>query len=141
MSTAMLSRDAMHYAATAWALLFAAPHLWWALGVPTGFPSGRTGHELMMNTWRLYFDVAVVGLSVLAALVALAPIQRWGDAIPGRVLRVLAYAASFVLSLRGLAGLIVDGTSDPVWWPMFLLGGILFGAVAFMPVRGKAGSR
>jgi hypothetical protein len=26
-------------------------------------------------------------------------------------------------------GLIADGVSDPVWWPTFLVGGILFGAI------------
>ena len=125
------SGRAIHYAAAAWAVLFAAPHLWWALGVPAGFPGGLASHELMMTTWRLYFDVAVVGLSVLAVGVALAPIYRWGDAIPLRVLRTMAWAASFLLTLRGIAGLIADGLSDPVWWPTFLVGGLLFGAIAF----------
>ncbi len=138
MPTLILSR-AIRYAATAWAVLFAAPHLWWALGVPAGCPGGRAGHELMMTTWRFYFDVAVVGLSVLAAFVALAPIRPWGDAIPRRILRGMSWAAAGILTLRGVAGLIADGVSDLVWWPTFLLGGLLFGATAFMPARGKAG--
>jgi len=54
-------RKAIHYTAAAWALVFAAPHTWWALG----------------------------------------------------------------------AGLVADGSSDLVWWPIFLAGGLLFGAVAF----------
>jgi thiosulfate dehydrogenase [quinone] large subunit len=126
------SREAIHHAAAAWAVLFAAPHLWWALGVPAGFPGGRAGHELMMTTWRYYFDVGVVGLSVLAVVVALAPIRPWGEAIPRALLRALAWAACFLLSLRGVAGLIADGTSDLVWWPTFLAGGLLFGAVALL---------
>lgn len=138
MWTAMPSR-AIRYLATAWAVLFAAPHLWWALGVPAGFPGGPAGHELMMNTWRLYFDVAVVLLSVLAAFVALAPIRPWGDAIPRRVLRGMSCTAAGILILRGVAGLIADGASDLVWWPTFLLGGLLFGATAFAPARRTAG--
>lgn len=118
-------------------MLFAAPHVWWALGVPAGCPGGRAGHELMMTTWRLYFDVGVIGLSVLAFFVALAPIRPWGDAIPRGVLRAMSSVASFLLTLRGVAGLIADGVSDLVWWPTFLVGGLLFGAIAFMPARGK----
>jgi hypothetical protein len=37
-----------------------------------------------------------------------------------------------MLTLRGVAGLVVDGASDPVWWPMFLIGGVLFGSVAWL---------
>jgi hypothetical protein len=37
-----------------------------------------------------------------------------------------------MLTLRGVAGLIVDGSSDPVWWPIFLTGGVLFGGVAWL---------
>jgi hypothetical protein len=44
----------------------------------------------------------------------------------------MAWIASAMLTLRGVAGLIVDGTSDPVWWPIFLVGGILFGGVAWI---------
>jgi hypothetical protein len=59
----------INYAACVWALLFAAPHVWWALGFPAGFPGGlargRANHELMMSTWRYYFDVAVIFLSLL----------------------------------------------------------------------------
>jgi hypothetical protein len=122
----------VHYAASIWSILFAAPHVWWALGVPTGFPGGQAHHELMITTWRYYGDVAVILLCVLAVGVALAPVQQWGALIPRRLLRVMAYTASAMLGLRGLAGMIVDGVSDPVWWPTFLAGAILFGGVAYM---------
>jgi hypothetical protein len=85
----------------------------------------------MMTTWRYYFDVAVILLCALAVCVALAPIQQSGALIPRRLLRVMAYTASAMLGLRALAGMIVDGASDPIWWPTFLAGGILFGGVAF----------
>jgi hypothetical protein len=122
----------MHYAASIWSVVFAAPHAWWALGVPAGFPGGQASHELMMTTWRYYGDVTVILLCLLAVFVALAPVQRWGASIPRRLLRVMAWIASAMLGLRGLAGMIVDGVSDPIWWPTFLAGGILFGGIAYM---------
>lgn len=33
------------HAAVAWSLMFAAPHLWWALGVSAAFPGGDTAYE------------------------------------------------------------------------------------------------
>jgi hypothetical protein len=129
----------INYAACLWALLFAAPHVWWALGFPAGFPGGpargRANHQLMMTTWRYYFDVAVIFLSLLAIFVALALIRAWGRIIPRRILRTMAWMASAMLMLRGVAGLLVDGTRDPVWWPTFLVGGILFGSVAWAARR------
>ena len=97
----------IHYAACAWAVLFAAPHAWWALGVPAGFPGGRANHELMMSTWRYYFDVFVIALSVVAVFVALAPIQRWDEAIPRWIPRTMSWVAFAMLTLRGAAGLCV----------------------------------
>ncbi|MGZ8845635.1 MAG: hypothetical protein ACXW3C_04145, partial [Pyrinomonadaceae bacterium] len=61
--------------------------------------------------------------------------QTWGRTIPHWILRAMAWIASAMLTLRGVAGLVVDGTSDPVWWPTFLIGGILFGAVAWTARR------
>ena len=40
------------------------------------------------------------------------------------------WIACTVLTLRGVGGMVVDGAADPVWWPIFLTGGLLFGAVA-----------
>ena len=125
----------VHYAASAWAVIFAAPHVWWALGVSAGFPGGPANHRLLMTTWRYHYDVVVIALSVLALLVALAPIQRWGDRVPQRVIRTMAWVAGAMLTLRGVAGLIVDGFSDLVWSPLFLVGGLLFDTIAW--INGK----
>jgi hypothetical protein len=125
----------VHYVAAAWAVIFAAPHVWWALGVPAGFPGGPANHELMMTTWRYYYDVLVIVLSVIAILVALAPIQRWGDRVSRRIMRTMAWVAAAMLTLRGVAGLIADGLSDLVWWPLFLAGGLLFGGIAWIGGR------
>ena len=126
----------INYAAFLWALLFAAPHVWWALGFPAGFPGGlargQANHHLLMTTWRYYFNLTVILLSILAMFIARALNGTWDRTIPSWILRTMACVASAMLTLRGLAGLIVDGSSDPVWWPTFLIGGILFGSVAWL---------
>ena len=49
-----------------------------------------------------------------------------------RVFRLMAWIAAGLLSVRGVAGLVVDGTADPIWWPTFLVGGLLFGGIAWL---------
>ena len=120
------------YAACGWAVHFAAPHLWWALGVSAGFPGGEASYRFFMSSaWRVIFDVVVILLCVLAVLVALALNQPPAQVVRRWIPRAAAWIACVALSFRGLAGMVVDGTSDPVWWPAFLLGGILFGGVAW----------
>jgi len=34
--------------------------------------------------------------------------------------------------------MVIDGTSDPIWWPTFLIGGILLGSVAWLARSPKA---
>lgn len=117
------------YAACTWAVLFGAPHLWWALGIPAGFPGGEASyHRFMGSTWRYVYDLVVVALSGAGVLVALTLRSPGGN----RRWRAAAVAASAALSLRGVAGAIVDRASDPVWWPTFLLGGILYGSLAWL---------
>lgn len=119
-------------AACAWAVLFAAPHAWWALGSPWGFPGGEASHRLMMTTWRLGFDVVVILLSLAAILIALT-LHRPPETVARRwVPHSAAWIACGMLTLRGLAGLVADGASDPVWWPTFLIGGMLLGAAAWL---------
>jgi hypothetical protein len=121
----------INFAAGLWALLFAAPHAWWALGIPAGFPGGEANHRFMMSSpWRYVYDVVVVPLSVMAIVVALALLRPRNRIIPGWILRTAAWIAFAMLTLRGVAGMVVDGSSDLVWWPIFLTGGVLFGGVA-----------
>ena len=128
----------VHYAAAIWAVGFAAPHVWWALGISTGFPGGVSNyHRFMGSLWRYLYDIVVILLSITAFFVALAPVSSWGRSIPRWILRIAAWIACGILSLRGVAGMIVDGTSDMVWWPIFLTGGILFGCVAWISQHSK----
>src|SRR5215208_5299958 len=120
----------VHYAACVWALGFAAPHTWWALGSPLGFPGGPANHRLWMaSRWRFAYYVVVILLSFLGAVVALA-LRPPAYGKLRRVFRALAWIAAGLLTLRGGAGLVVDGSADPVWWPTFLAGGFLFAGVA-----------
>ena len=121
---------AVCYAACAWAILFGAPHLWWALGYPAGFPGGDASyHRFMSSAWRYWYDVLVVLLSVAGVFVA-SRLRRPGT--HRRSESIAAWVAAGALTTRGLAGMIVDGRNDPVWSPAFLLGGMLFGSVAWL---------
>jgi len=124
------------YAACVWAVVFAAPHIWWALGIPAGFPGGEDSYRFFMSSsWRVVFDLVVIVLSILAFLIVLALLKPPAQTVRRWVPHTAAWIACVALSFRGVAGMIVDGTSDPFWWPMFLLGGILFGLVAWFARR------
>lgn len=125
------------YAACAWAALFTGTHVWWALGFSAGFPGGATSHQLWMSGWRYLYLVAVIVLGAVAMLVALAPGRPPGDIMKRWIPRSAPWIAGAVLTLRGIAGFVVDGTSDPVWWPTFLVGGMLFTALAWSARPGR----
>jgi hypothetical protein len=117
----------------AWAISYAAPHAWWALGIPVGFPGGEANHRLWMSsTWRYLYNVAVVLLSLAAVAISLALL--WSNRVGGtrRLLRIAAWTGGGILLLRGVVGAIVDGTADLIWWPTFLTGGLLLSSVAWL---------
>jgi hypothetical protein len=121
----------LNYAACLWALGFATPHVWWALGSSVGFPGGPASHRLLMESgWRYAFDLVVIAMSLLGAVVACGLGAR-RFAKQQKIFKGMAWTAAALLVLRGVAGLVVDRQSDPIWWPTFLTGGLLFGAVAF----------
>src|SRR5262245_37647534 len=121
------------YATCAWTVLFATPHVWWALGYPLAFPGGEASYRIFVSaTWRIVFDLIVVLLCLLGFGIALALVRPWGRGLPQRLLRVGAWTAATVLTLRGVAGVAVDGLTDvespirPVWTLSFVVGGLLF---------------
>jgi hypothetical protein len=120
------------YAACTWAVLFAVPHAWWTLGFPAGFPGGQAGYDVWFSSpWRYAYNVTVITLSALAALAALWLLRPPREHARRWIPYAAVWIAGGMLSLRGAAGLLVDGTSDVVWWPTFLVGGILFSALAW----------
>jgi hypothetical protein len=119
-------------AACIWAVLFAAPHTWWALGIPDGFPGGEKSHRLMMSSaWRYIFDVVVIVLSILMFAITVTLLRPPDTVVRRWIPHTAAWIGSGMLLLRGLAGMVVDGARDPIWWPTFLVGGILLGGVAW----------
>ena len=126
------------YAACVWAVLFAAPHTWWALGISAGFPGGAANHHLLMTSaGRYIFDVIVVILSAVAVLITLTLLRPPRLVVRRWLPHTSAWIASGMLTLRGVAGLLIDGASDLIWWPTFLLGGILLGSVAWLARAGS----
>jgi hypothetical protein len=127
------------YAACAWAILFAVPHVCWALGVSAAFPGGDTAYGFkFQNSWFLAYDLVVVVLLITSALVALALVQEhWRRLFffllvtPPNVSHRRLVACTILIA-RGLIGFVVDGQADLAFfgWPTFLAGGISFGATA-----------
>jgi hypothetical protein len=117
--------------ACTWAALFAVPHALWALGIPAGFPGGAASYQVFMASRLLYlYNLTVIALSGVAVIVTIR-LNRSTDAAPRhRLMCIAVWTASGALLLRGVAGLVVDGLSDPIWWPTFLTGGLLYGSVA-----------
>ncbi len=123
----------INYAACVWAVLFAAPHIWWALGISFGFPGGAASYRFFMSsTWRYVYDLVVVLLSALAVFIALTLSRSPRRGFGRWLLHTLAWIACGMLTLRGVAGFIHDGLSDLIWNPTFFIGGILFGGVAWL---------
>ena len=87
---------------------------------------------MMSSAWRYLSDVLVIIMSALAVLIALTLLRPPHQVVRRWIPHTAAWIACGMLTLRGVAGMVVDGTSDPVWWPTFLLGGILLGSVAWM---------
>ena len=121
------------YATCAWSVAFGVPHLWWALGVSWGFPGGEPSYLFFMSSaWRYVYDWVVITCSVLGVFVPLALLKPPDKLVRRWVPHSLAYIACVLLTVCGGVGLILDRGRDHVWDPTFLLGGILFGAVALL---------
>jgi hypothetical protein len=136
------------YAATGWSVLFAALHLYWALGGTVGLVES-SGSRLAADrpTWFVVvglYGVALVLLAAAALGVALARGPLTGRA--RRFLPLLAAGVAAVLLVRSVGVevlLLTDagygqGAISPAqrWWslalwnPWFLMGAVAFGVAA-----------
>lgn len=139
------------YAACAWSFVFAALSFYWALG--GSFLSNTQSPQILALTAAPWF-IAIVWLTgllkVLAGLLALSLIRRWGGKFPVWLRRVAVWSVGLVLTLYGGANLAARGLmalgvlETPasmrsaaatwhliLWDPWFLLGGLLFLAAAW----------
>jgi hypothetical protein len=123
------------YAAACWALVFAAFHIVWAAGWYIGLDPVQAQAAFAVP-WKLAYDLVVAGMCIVAVPVALAMAMPWGQRLPRRLLKTLAYTGTGLLVLRALASLIqaiyllVVGQFTfqdmGVWEPWFYLGATLF---------------
>ena len=150
------------YGISAWALLFALPHVYWGLGGRAGLSGtvGAANLHLFDDPWVQAIGLwGVALLCAIAALYGLALAQAWGRVVPRWLLGWDAVAASALLALRGAAGIVEAGLvqrglvaapDDPdvwlvvhssllLWSPGFLAGAALFAAAAWGLRRQKAG--
>lgn len=121
------------YTACVWALIFAAAHIYWAIGGTVGLQGhGMTGLLFLIN-------LVAIPLCFIAAIVAVALTESWDQTIPHWMWLTAAWGASTLLVLRGIVG-IVQGLFSQNHVPLllmaydswFLLGGILFSSVALV---------
>jgi hypothetical protein len=127
----------VHHAAAAWAAIFAAFHVIWALG---WYPllDGEMAHAAFAVPWKRGYLLVVTAMCVIAVPIALAPATAWGQRLPGRLVYRTTWVGTALLDLRLLAmvlqtgyligmgrfRLFVVGHWD--WW--FVIGAILFTA-------------
>jgi hypothetical protein len=141
-----------------WCLIFAAVHVFWALGGEVGLASSA-GARLAAQRPELFVVFGLWGVAaVLAGGALLAGYASWFalGARALRVLRVLALVVAFGLMLRGalvecalavnlygvrqIVGPLETRWSLTVWNPWFVIGGGCFVALAFAVRRRLASS-
>jgi len=89
------------YVACISALLYAAPHLWWGMGISVAFPgeyksSSDSFWSVAIGFWAMGF------VAILAALFALSFIKSWGQRFPRFILLTLGWIGSIGLAFWGL---------------------------------------
>ena len=139
------------YAAAAWALLFAVPHLHWGVGGAVGTALnreiGRAPQQLVPGPELGHRLFCLAG-----GLVALATVRTWGRRLPARLLgglawlgfvllaaRVLDIYVEFGLGLSGIRPVLADQRDEYLrlarwflflWLPWCTLGAVAWGALA-----------
>jgi hypothetical protein len=143
--------------AAGWAGLFAALHVFWALGGSTGLASSA-GDQLAAERPGWFVALGLWGVAVLLVIGACLGIALARPARPGRLRRVLVVIGTTVgvlLLLRGLGIqlLLLAGAYDEnaamtadqrrwsllVWNPWFVAGGVAF-VLAARDVGSRASS-
>ncbi|HMF89226.1 MAG TPA: DUF3995 domain-containing protein [Candidatus Angelobacter sp.] len=125
------------YAAASWSLVFGVFHAIWAMGFYIGLDAEAA--KAFQTTWKLVFDVVIVGVCVLGVLLALAFVQPWGRRLPQRGVNFVGWCAVGLLLLRSVGSVVqmiyfvITGRSaqilhDPMalWELWFYLGAALF---------------
>jgi hypothetical protein len=152
------------FAAAAWCVVFGVVHLYWALGGSAGFLefSLPTTKQFVVTRDPGYIRMtwAVAILCALAAIAALAPMQRWTRRIPRWLVLTPLWIVCGLFLVRGIgnpiqtalisAGIVdfspLTGPDAQAWseWlrldllffsPWFVLGGLAFGAAAWFAGR------
>ena len=128
------------YGAALWALIFGFLHIVWAAGWRIGLET-ELARKAFDQPWFLAYDLAVAGICLVAAGVALAMVRPWGLWLPRWVVGALAWAGTGLLMLRAASSLVqvlylVAKGSFAVrpmqfWEVWFYLGAILFGLSAW----------
>jgi len=149
-----------------WVVLFAAMHVYWAFGGQFGFGNASRTTPAADSTGARVFTGVLAVMFVVGAVVPLALYQRWGARIPAWPLAACSWIGGVLLGLRGLSGLLDTllratgvagrgltgltyeqelGDAHPTAYTLwstsaidlyFLLGGVLFCAVAVAYRRG-----
>jgi hypothetical protein len=89
------------YVACTSALLYAAPHLWWGMGISAAFPGDD--QSFTDNGWSIAIGFWMMGFAaVLAAIFALSFISSWGRRIPRLMLLTFGWISSVGLTFWGL---------------------------------------
>jgi hypothetical protein len=88
------------YAASAGAVIYGLPHLWWGMGIPATFPGDFAAATAGGNAAVGYWGFGL--LAIAAAAGPLALVQRWGRIFPRWMVLVSAWTVSAVLTLWGL---------------------------------------
>lgn len=132
-------------AACAWSLAFAALHFYWAAGGRAGLGvEAPAADAALSQPWFFSYNVVVGVMALVGAAVAIMLVRPPPAGIG--VVRAAAWVACVTLSLRGavgLVGLAVDiaggETTSPALLvaiePWFVLGGLLYGALALATGR------
>jgi hypothetical protein len=89
------------YVAGVCAILYAAPHLWWGLGIDFAFPGKY--NSASNNFWSVAIGFWGMGLvAVLAALFCLSFVRPWGKKIPSLLLVIPGWVSAAGLTFWGL---------------------------------------